>query len=135
MARPARWRPIALVGVLNSAIPLLWFTVAALLLSTALMGIFNATAPAWAIRVAWVWLGERPAASRLLGLGIGLAGVLALSRGKAGFEPGDHGVSAAAGTAVCIGAAVRYGVAAIVMQRRLAGRGAIGRGLGRRAPT
>jgi drug/metabolite transporter (DMT)-like permease len=120
-ALAAHWRPIAVVGVLNSAIPFLFFIVAALVLSTGLMAIFNATAPMWAMLVAWAWLGERPAASRLLGLGVGLAGVLALSWGKADFKPGDHGVSAAAGIALCIGAAVLYGVAANVMKRRLAG--------------
>jgi drug/metabolite transporter (DMT)-like permease len=117
----AHWKPIAVVGVLNSAIPFFLFTVAALVLSTGLMAIFNATAPMWTMLVAWVWLGDRPTGSKLAGLAVGLAGVVALSWGKADLRPGDHGVSAAAGIALCLVASVLYGVAANFMKRRLAG--------------
>jgi len=117
----AHWKPIAVVGVLNSAIPFLFFIVAALVLSTGLMAIFNATAPMWAMLVAWIWLGDKPLGSKLVGLVVGLAGVVALSWGKADFRPGDHGVSAAAGIALCIAASMLYGVAAHYMKRSLGG--------------
>jgi len=115
------WRAIAVVGVLNSALPFVGFTVAALVLGAALMAVFNATAPIWGALVAWLWLGERPAASRMLGLGIGIAGVVGLSWGKADFKPGDHGVSAAVGIAACLVATMMYGIAANYSRKKLAG--------------
>ena len=115
------WRAIAVVGLLNSALPFVLFTIAALVLGAALMSVFNATAPIWGALVAWMWLGERPAASRMLGLAIGIAGVVGLSWGKADFKPGDHGVSAAAGIAACVGAAVLYGIAANFSRKKLVG--------------
>jgi drug/metabolite transporter (DMT)-like permease len=115
------WRTIALVGVLNSAVPFLLFAVAALVLSTALMSVFNATASIWGALIAWLWLKDKLTASRWLGLAIGVAGVVGLSWGKADFKPGEHGVSAAIGIAACLGASVLYGVAGNLSRRHLAG--------------
>lgn len=116
-----RWRQIAIVGLLNSALPFLLFTTAALVLGAALMSVFNATAPIWGALVAWVWLGDKPGRERLLGLAIGVAGVIGLAWGKADFKPGEHGISAAAGVAACIAATVLYGVAANYTRKYLAG--------------
>ncbi len=115
------WRAIAAVGLVNSALPFLLFAAAALVLSTALMSVFNATASIWGALVAWLWLGDKLGRSRWLGLAIGVAGVVGLSWGKADFKPGDHGISAAAGVAACLLAAVLYGVAANLSRRHLAG--------------
>ncbi|MCY7316392.1 MAG: DMT family transporter [Rubrivivax sp.] len=114
------WRAIAAVGVMNYALPFALFALAALVLSTALMSVFNATTPIWGALVAWLWLGERLTPSRWLGLAIGTAGVVALSWGKADMRPGEHGVSAAVGIAACVVASVLYGVAANVSRRYLA---------------
>jgi drug/metabolite transporter (DMT)-like permease len=115
------WRRIAIVGLLNSALPFLLFTTAALVLGAALMSVFNATAPIWGALVAWAWLGEKPTRERLLGLAIGVAGVIGLAWGKADLKPGEHGISAAAGVAACILGTVLYGVAANYTRRFLAG--------------
>ena len=115
------WRAIAVVGVLNSALPFVLFTVGALVLSAALMAVFNATAPIWGALVAWAWLGEKPTASRMVGLGIGIAGVVGLSWGKADFKPGEHGISAAVGIAACLAATLFYGLAANYSRKKLAG--------------
>ena len=115
------WRPIAFVGLINSALPFLLFMVAALVLGAGLMAVFNATAPIWGALIAWLWLGERLGPSRWLGLAIGVAGVLGLVWGKADFRPGEHGISPALGIAACVGAAVLYGLAANVSRKRLAG--------------
>ena len=48
----AHWRPLMVVGVVNSALPFLLFTVAALVLSAGLMSVFNATAAIWGALVA-----------------------------------------------------------------------------------
>lgn len=115
------WRRIAVVGLLNSALPFLLFSSAALVLGAALMSVFNATAPIWGALVAWAWLGDKPGRERLLGLAIGVAGVVGLAWGKADFKPGEHGISAAAGVAACIVATMLYGVAANYTRKYLAG--------------
>jgi drug/metabolite transporter (DMT)-like permease len=115
------WRAIAVVGLLNSALPFILFTVAALALNAGLMAIFNATTPLWTAVVAWLWLGHRPAAQRALGLAIGFGGVVFLAAGKASLLPGEHGVSPAAAIAACLGAALLYGVASNYTQKRLPG--------------
>ena len=101
---------IAGVGIVNSAFPFLLYAVSALVLSTALMSVFNATASIWGALIAWLWLKERLTPLRWLGLAIGLAGVVGLSWGKADFRPGEHGVSAAVGVAACLGATLLYGL-------------------------
>lgn len=115
------WRAIAVVGIVNSAIPFVLFALAALVLTTALMSVFNATASIWGALIAWLWLHDRLGASRWLGLAIGVIGVIGLSWGKADFKPGDHGISAALGIAACIAATVCYGLGANVSRRYLSG--------------
>ena len=115
------WRAIAVVGVINSALPFVLFALAALVLGTGLMAVFNATAPIWGAFFAWVWLGERLDRGRLLGLAIGVAGVLGLAWGKAGLKVGAHGMSPALGIAACVAATVLYGLAANYTRKRLTG--------------
>ena len=115
------WRTIAVVGIVNSALPFLLFMIAALVLGVGLMSVLNATVPIWGALVARLWLGEKLDAGRWLGLAIGLAGVAALSWGKADFQPGEHGVSAFWGIAACLVASVLYGIAANFSRRFLAG--------------
>ncbi|MDH4050125.1 MAG: DMT family transporter [Rubrivivax sp.] len=115
------WRPIALVGLTNSALPFLCFTVAALAINAGLSSIFNATTPLWAALVGWVWLRDRPGRDRLLGLAIGFAGVVWLAMGKASLKPGEHGVSPALAVAACIAAAMLYGFSANFAKRQLTG--------------
>ncbi len=117
----SHWRPLALVGLINSALPFMLYAVAALVLSAGLMSVFNATTPIWGALVAWLWLGERLAASRMLGLVIGVIGVAGLAWGEVDFRPGDQGISPALGIAACVLASLLYGVAANVSRKHLAG--------------
>ena len=115
------WRPLAVVGVANSALPFAGFTVAALVLEAGLSGIFNATAPLWGALIAWAWLGDRPTRWRAAGLAVGFAGVLALAGDRASFKVGAHGVSPALGVVACLAATLCYGFSANYTKRRLAG--------------
>jgi drug/metabolite transporter (DMT)-like permease len=115
------WRPLLVVGVTNSALPFVLFTVAALVLDVGLLGIFNATAPLWGAVIAWAWLKDRPGALRLLGLAIGFAGVAGLGWERASVKPGEHGVSPAAGVAACIAATLCYGFSVNYTKQRLVG--------------
>jgi drug/metabolite transporter (DMT)-like permease len=109
------WRPIVVVGLLNSALP---FTLA---INAGLSAILNSTAPLWAAAIAALWLGERLTPSRVAGLAIGFAGVLFLAWDKASFRPGDHGVSAGTAIAACLLATLCYGFAANYTKRTLQG--------------
>lgn len=115
------WRPIAVVGIVNTAIPFALFMTAALVLNAGLSSIFNATAPLWGATIAWLWLGERPAATRAVGIAVGFAGVLFLGLSNASLKPGEHGLSPAAGIAACVLATVAYGFTVNYTKRALGG--------------
>ena len=117
----AHWRPIAFVGVVNSALPFVLFSLAALAINAGLSSIFNATAPLWGALIAWFWLGDRLTRARVVGLALGFAGVLWLAWDTASFKPGEHGVSAAVAIAACLGATLCYGFAANYTKRKLSG--------------
>lgn len=111
------WRPIAVVGVLNSALPFLCFSYAALSITAGLAGIFNAAAPLFGAVIAWLWLKDRLSASRVVGLAIGFAGVLWLAWDKASFKPGGSGWAIVA----CLAATLLYGIGANYTKRYLSG--------------
>ena len=115
------WRAIAVIGVVNSALPFVLFMAAALVLSAALMAVFNATAPIWTALLGWFWLHDKLARARWVGLAVGLLGVLGLSWGKADFNPGTHGISPAWGIAACLLASLCYGIGGILSRKTLAG--------------
>lgn len=115
------WKVIALVGVINTAVPFVLFTTAALVLSAALMAVFNATVPLWGALVAWMWLRERLAPSRWLGLAIGMAGVVFLSWEKADIHAGGALISPAVGIVACLAGSVLYGFGANFTRKHLGG--------------
>lgn len=115
------WRPIAFVGIVNSALPFVLYMAAALVLNAGLMSVFNATTPIWGALIAWLWLGDRLTASRVLGLAIGVAGVIGLAWGKADVRPGAQGISPALGIAACLAATLLYGLGANFSRRHLEG--------------
>lgn len=115
------WRAIAVVGLVNSALPFVLFTVAALAINAGLSSIFNATAPLWGALIGALWLKDRLTPSRALGLAIGFAGVLFLAWDKASFKPGEHGVSAGIAILACLAATLCYGFGANYTKRTLQG--------------
>jgi len=115
------WGPIAVVGIVNSALPFVLFSIAALAINAGLSSIFNATAPLWGALIAWLWLGDRLTRVRAAGLAIGFSGVLWLAWDKASLKPGEHGVSAAVAIGACLAATLCYGFGANYAKRRLDG--------------
>jgi drug/metabolite transporter (DMT)-like permease len=113
------YRHVLFVGVLNSGIPFALFAFAVLHITTGLTSILNATVPLWGALIAWMWLKDKPASSRILGLIIGFVGVAALSWDKATFKAG----AASPGMAViaCLLATLCYGIAASYTKKFLTG--------------
>jgi drug/metabolite transporter (DMT)-like permease len=115
----AHYKPILLVGALNSGIPFVLFGFSVLHINTGLSSILNATTPLWGAVVAWVWLRDKPTPLRILGLVIGFAGVAALAWDKATFKAS----ASAPGLAVlaCLVATLCYGIAASFTKKYLTG--------------
>ncbi|NDY90945.1 DMT family transporter [Ideonella livida] len=112
----ALWRHkglLLLLGTINSALPFVLLGYATLSLTAGLAAILNATVPLWGALVAWAWLGDRPSRWRLLGLGLGFAGVLALVWGRVALQPGGAGLAVVA----ALTATLSYGVAASYTKR------------------
>ena len=115
-----RWREVAVLGVVNSALPFVAYTFAALSITAGLSAVFNATSPLWAALVAWAWLGERPGRWRSVGLAVGFAGVAWLAWDKASFRPGADGTSTGWAVVACVIATLCYGIGANYAKKKLA---------------
>jgi drug/metabolite transporter (DMT)-like permease len=105
------WKKIFAIGVINSGLPFLCFAFALLSITSGLSAILNATVPLFGALVAWVWLRDRPTASRALGLVIGFVGVAMLAWDKATFKPDASGIAPAWAIIACLVASVLYGIA------------------------
>lgn len=105
---------LSVVGALNSAIPFSLFAFATLSLPAGYSSMLNATVPLFGALVGYLWLRERLAPVRALGLALGFAGVVVLVWPKL-TVPGDR-------TAVFAGllAALLYAIAAHHAKRYLA---------------
>lgn len=110
------WRGLAVVGLLNSALPFCLFAWAALSLSAGFTAVLNATTPLWGAVVAFAWLGMVLPRLRVVGLVIGFVGVLVLVWGKISFKAGGDGLAVLAALA----APVSYGIAANYTKQKLA---------------
>ncbi len=108
----ANWGKTFFVGLMNSAIPFVCFAWALLYISTGLTAIMNATVPLFGALIAWLWLKDRPSASRALGLAVGFIGVVLLAWDKASFKPDASGMSSIYPILALALACLFYGIAA-----------------------
>ena len=114
------WRATFLVGVFNSGIPFVLYAFALAHLSTGLTSILNATTPMFGALVAWIWLRDRPVASRVTGLVIGFIGVALLAGRGAGLRPEAEMQIAVWAVLACLAACLCYGISASFTKRYLA---------------
>mgnify|MGYP001548446674 CR=1 FL=1 len=117
------WKPVFVVGLLNSGIPFALYCFALLTIPTGLSAVLNATAPLFGAAVAWLWLNDRLNASRVLGLVIGLLGVVLLAWDKTSLSPsgGASGAATLLAIGACLLACLCYGTAASFTKRYLSG--------------
>jgi len=109
------WRPLLVIGALNTAIPFTLFAYAALALPAGLSSVLNASVPLFGALIGFLWLGDRPARARLAGLGLGFSGVLVLAWPRLTSGGNWRAVAAA------VAATVLYAVSAHLTRRLLAG--------------
>ena len=106
---------LTLLGAVNSAIPFSLFAYAVLSVTAGFASVLNATAPLFGALVAFVWLRDRPAPTRIAGLVVGFAGVLVLVWGRLSVSSDGGGVAVLAG----LSAAVLYGISANYAKKRM----------------
>ncbi len=117
----AHWQHIAVVGLVNTALPFVAWTYAALSINAGLSSVFNATAPLWGALVAWLWLHEPPGASRVKGLFVGLLGVAWLAWDRVGFKLAADNAHVALAVAACLLATLCYGIGVNYTKKKLGG--------------
>lgn len=101
----AVWRTLAVMGLLNNAVPFTLFVLAQGRISGGMASILNATTPLWGVLLAHLLTEEKISISKAIGLACGFAGVVVMMGGAAW---GDLWASLA-----CLGAAFSYGLAGI----------------------
>ena len=110
------WFAIALVGLVNTAIPFVRFNFSSLHLEAWVNAILNATAPMFGAIVAWLWLGDKLTKSAIVGLLVGFVGVAVISQQKLGEgEVSFFPILTALLATTC------YGIAASMMKKWLQG--------------
>ncbi len=80
------WRQYALIGILNSGLPFLLYSYAALHIPAGLSSVLNATAPMFGALLGVALLGERLTLRRSIGLVLGVAGVALVTRQELGSD-------------------------------------------------
>jgi len=108
-----RWPMVALIGVINAAVPFLLFAWAAQRAPAAIGAICNAMAVLFTALVAFAAFGERIGVRRALALLAGFAGVVVLATAKASGLPLGPAVMAGTAAAFC------YGIGMNLVKRHL----------------
>jgi drug/metabolite transporter (DMT)-like permease len=104
-----RWgRQYAVVGTMNSGVPFVLYSYAALHIPAGLSAILNATSPMWGALLAALWLGERLTPGRAAGLALGVAGVALVSQPESGASLALPAIAAALAAAFCYGLTGAY---------------------------
>jgi len=115
------WKKIFLMGIFNSAIPFACFAYSLLSITTGLSAILNATVPMFGALVAWVWLKDKPALSRIAGIVMGFSGIALLAWDKATFRPDASGAAPGWAVLACLLACLCYGIAASFTKKYMGG--------------
>ena len=89
MAR--HWKAILVVGTLNAALPFVLYAYSAQSLGAGFLSVSNAVTPVWGAVIGWLWLKDKLAWSRSLGLLIALLGIVVLVWDKLSFTSGGTG--------------------------------------------
>lgn len=115
------WKKIFFMGIFNSAIPFACFAYSLLSITTGLSSILNATVPMFGALVAWVWLKDKPALTRIAGIVIGFTGIALLAWGKASFKPDASGATTGWAVLACLLACLCYGISASYAKKYMGG--------------
>jgi drug/metabolite transporter (DMT)-like permease len=110
----ANWKEYLVVGTLNSALPFVLFSYAALTLPAGYSAIVNATSPLWGALVGAIVLGEKLTGRKVAGLFAGIVGVAFLVR----LGPAQFNAQVMIAALACVGAALCYGIAGVYSKKK-----------------
>ncbi|UTY58946.1 DMT family transporter [Massilia sp. erpn] len=110
-----------LLGVINSGLPFLMYSLAARLLPAGYSAIFNATTPLMGVLIGYLFFHEQVTARKALGVPIGIAGVALLTA----VGPLRLDAAAALGALACLVATCCYGAAGFLTKRWITERGGL----------
>jgi drug/metabolite transporter (DMT)-like permease len=114
-----RLKATLFLGVINSGIPFLMYSIAARLLPAGYSAIFNATTPLMGVLIGLMFFSERPTTANLVGVLLGICGVAVLTlTGPIAFTP-----AVALGALACLAATGCYGTAGFLTKRWITDRG------------
>lgn len=112
------WGHLALIGLLGNVLPFTLFGYGEQRVSSIVAGIWNATTALMVLVVVLLFVpSQRPTGWRIVGLGVGFAGVLVVLGVWRGIDGGEL-----IGQLCCAGAAVCYGFAMPLTRRVMVGR-------------
>lgn len=109
------------LGVINSGIPFLMYSIAATLLPAGYSAIFNATTPLMGVLIGYLFFQEKLNIKKLAGVAVGIAGVAFLTA----TGPMVVNVSVALGALACLIATSCYGAAGFLTKRWISERGGL----------
>jgi drug/metabolite transporter (DMT)-like permease len=110
-------RHFLVIGLLNSAIPFVLYSVAALVLPAAMEAIFNSMSPMFGAVFAALWMNEKLTALKIVGLVLGVGGVVTMSSlGGLRFD-----LQTTLAVIACVLAPMCYGLAGVYIRTRASG--------------
>ncbi len=101
------WKKYFVIGGVNTALPFIAYSFAALYIPAGYSAIANSTTPIWVAIIGWFWLKEKLLWTKWLGIAFAFIGVIAL----VGLQPITVTPLIIVSMALCLGAAVMYGAA------------------------
>lgn len=107
--------PIAVVGLLNSAVPFTLFAYATIIVTSGFAALLNATVPIFTAIVGLIWFRQRLEGPRLTGVVLGFLGAAVLVSGDLGKTGHPGAIGAGLVSSLC------YAIAAHYTRQRLGG--------------
>ena len=116
-----KWPAVLVLGIVNSGIPFLMYSVAALWLPAGYSAVFNAMTPLMGVVIGALFFAERLTRAKAAGVVLGVAGVAVLTRtGPVAFTP-----QVLLGAGACLVATACYGLAGFLTRRWITDRGGL----------
>ncbi len=109
-----RWKRYLVIGILNSGLPFLLYSFAALTLPSSVEVVINALSPSFGAVFAAIWLGERLGPRKIAGMALGVAGVAMVS----GLGGASVGAASLCAVLACVAATASYGLAGTYLKLR-----------------
>jgi drug/metabolite transporter (DMT)-like permease len=112
-----RWQGLAVIGLVNSALPFVLFCFAEQYVTASTAAILNATSPFFGALAAAIWIADPLTARKMGGMALGLAGVALV----VGWHPEPITARSALAVAACLAASLCYGLAGVYARRAMRG--------------